>query len=160
MPRPLKSCILFYSMLANHHVYYKLARLTGTFKVIAIDFQCCILSGISLEGYQTIWVGPFSFAKGQQALYRKYSQTSQDHPAKRTSADMELRNYPKPKHLIFRDTKHEKTIIACSYLNFSIHKIHQNSKKWWLFRNCLVKMTLRLFQSISVAMNILQCQCF
>ena len=24
---------------------------------------------------------------------------SKDHPAKRTSADMQLRNYPKPKHL-------------------------------------------------------------
>ena len=36
-------------------------------------------------------VGPvFSFVE---------SITSQDHPAKRTSADMELRNYPKPKHL-------------------------------------------------------------
>ena len=40
---------------------------------------------------------PFSFAKGQQALSKV--QTSQDHPAKRTSADMELKNYPNPKHL-------------------------------------------------------------
>ena len=41
-----------------------------------------------------------------------------------------------------------KTIgMTCSYLSFSIQKIHQNSKKWWLafVRNCLVKMTLRLF---------------
>ena len=58
------------------------------------------------------------------------SITSQDHPAKRTSADMELRSYPKPKHLssklpnrnsYFLVTKHEKTIMACSYLNFSSH---------------------------------------
>ena len=53
---------------------------------------------------------------------------------------MELRNYPKPKHLssdlpntnsYFLATKHEKKTIgmACSYLNFSIQKIHQNSKK-------------------------------
>ena len=37
---------VYYFMLANHHVYYRLARLTGTFKIIAIDFQCCIFSGI------------------------------------------------------------------------------------------------------------------
>ena len=29
---------------------------------------------------------------------------------------------------IFLATKHEKTIMACSYLNFPIQKIHQNSK--------------------------------
>ena len=76
---------------------------------------------------------------------------SQDHPAKRTS-DMELRT----ETAIFLATKHEKAIMACSYLNFSIQKIHQNSKKIVAFvRNCLVKMTLRLFQSISVVMNIL-----
>ena len=56
---------------------------------------------VSLEGYQTICVRSFSFAKGQQA-FESINQSavcsSQDHP-KRTSADMELRNYPKPKHL-------------------------------------------------------------
>ena len=52
---------------------------------------------ISLEGYQTIFVGSFSFAKGQQALSKV--KTSQDHPAKRVSAYIELRNYPKPKRL-------------------------------------------------------------
>ena len=30
--------LVHYFMLANHHVYYRLARLTGTFKIIAIDF--------------------------------------------------------------------------------------------------------------------------
>ena len=29
---------------------------------------------------------------------------------------------------IFLGTKHEKTIMACSYLSFSVQKIHQNSK--------------------------------
>ena len=29
---------LYYFMLANDHVYYGLARLTGAFKIIAIDF--------------------------------------------------------------------------------------------------------------------------
>ena len=65
---------------------------------------------------------------------------------------MELRNYPKPNHnyqtetAISLTTKYEKTIKACSYLNFPIQKIHQNSKKWLAFvRQYLVKMTLRLF---------------
>ena len=74
---------------------------------------------------------------------------------------MELRNQA-PKNLnkylcnyqteaaIFLATKHEKT-MACSDLNFSIQKIHQNSKKMvTIMRTCLVKMTLRLFQSISI----------
>ena len=30
--------LAYYFMLANHHVYYRLARLTGAFKIIAIDF--------------------------------------------------------------------------------------------------------------------------
>ena len=30
--------LVHYFMLANHHVYYRLARLTGVFKIIAIDF--------------------------------------------------------------------------------------------------------------------------
>ena len=30
--------LVYYFMLANHHVYYRLARLTGAFKIIAIDF--------------------------------------------------------------------------------------------------------------------------
>ena len=78
-------------MLANHHVYYRLARLTGTFKIIAIDVYCCILSGIirRISNYMS-WGPDFLFVE---------STTSQDHPAKRASADMELRNYPKPKHL-------------------------------------------------------------
>ena len=38
-----------------------------------------------------------------------------------------LQNY-QTETAIFLATKHEKTIMACSYLNFSIQKIHQNSK--------------------------------
>ena len=30
--------LVHYFMLASHHVYYRLARLTGAFKIIAIDF--------------------------------------------------------------------------------------------------------------------------
>ena len=42
-----------------------------------------------------------------------------------------LHNY-QTETAIFVATKHRKTIMACIYLNFSIPKIHQNSKKWWL----------------------------
>ena len=52
---------------------------------------------VSLEGCQTICVEYFSSGKGQQALSKVWA--SQDHPAIRTSADMKLRKYPKPKHL-------------------------------------------------------------
>ena len=64
---------------------------------------------------------------------------SQYHRAKRTSANMELRNTQnlniylhnyETETVIFLATKHEKTIMACSYLNFPLQKIHQNSKKW------------------------------
>ena len=54
-------------MLANHQVCYRRARLTGIFKIIAIDFST-VYYQVSLEGYQTIFVGSFSVAKGQQAL--------------------------------------------------------------------------------------------
>ena len=84
---------------------------------------------------------------------------SQYHPAKGTSVNMELRNTQnlniylhnyKTEIAIFLATKHEKTIMACSYLNFYIQKINQISKhkqqKMVAFlKNCLVKMTLRLF---------------
>ena len=62
--------LVYYFVLANHHVYYRLARLTGAFKIVAIDFWCCILSGIirGTSNYIAICVGYFSFAKGQQAI--------------------------------------------------------------------------------------------
>ena len=85
-----KSCILFYSMLTNHHVYYWLVQL-GPLKLWLLIFSA-VLSVIILY-----MLGPFHLQKVQQALSKVY--TSQNHPAKRTSADMELRNYPKPKHL-------------------------------------------------------------
>ena len=69
-------------MLANHHVYYWLVQL-GPLKLQLLIFSA-VLSGIIMY-----IVGSFSFAKGQQALSKVY--TSQDHPAKRISADMELR---------------------------------------------------------------------
>ena len=44
-------------VLANHHIglYYRLAHLTVAFKIIAIDFECCIYQ-VSLEEHQTIYI--------------------------------------------------------------------------------------------------------
>ena len=47
----------------NHHAYYRLARLAGIFKIIAIYFWCCIYD---IKLY--ICVGSFSFAKSQQVV--------------------------------------------------------------------------------------------
>ena len=69
-----------------------------------------------------------SFAKCQQTFESIHQSVySQDHPKrKRTPADMDLRNYPKPgaylyncqtETAIFLAAKHEKT-IACTYLDF------------------------------------------
>ena len=88
-------------------------------------------------------------------LYRKYK------PVKITQKEHMLiwnsETTQKPKHLsspkrssYFLATKHEKTIMACSYLNFSVQKInqilkHKQQKMVAFLKNCLVKMTLRLF---------------
>ena len=85
-------------MLANQHVYYRLAHLTGTFKIIAIDFFYCIFSEIirRISNYMC-WV--LFICKRSTSFIGSKEQTGQDHPTKITSADMELRNYPKPKYL-------------------------------------------------------------
>ena len=80
---------------------------------------------ISLEGYQTICVRSFHLQRANE-LFQKHLASIQDHP-KRTSVDMERRNYPKPniylynyqiETTIFLATKCEKTIMPCSYLIF------------------------------------------
>ena len=59
-------------MLSNHHVYYRLAHLTGPFKIIAIDFQCCILSDIIRRTSNYIYLlDPFHLQRVNK-LYRKY----------------------------------------------------------------------------------------
>ena len=65
-----------------------------------------------------------------------------------------LHNY-QTETTIFLATKHEKTIImACSYSNVSIQKIHQKQQKMVAsVANGLGKMSLRLFQSTSVVTN-------
>ena len=86
---------------------------------------------ISLEGYQTISVRSFHLQRANE-LFQKHLASIQDHP-KRTSVDMELRNYPKPNIYLYNyqtetaislATKREKTIMACSYLfifNYFLH---------------------------------------
>ena len=80
-------------------------------------------------------LGPFHLQKVNK-FYRKYkpvritqkkeylliwsSETTQN-------LNIYLYNY-QTETAIFLATKHEKTIIACSYLNLSMQKIHQNSK--------------------------------
>ena len=70
---------VYYFMLANHHVYDRLNRLTRTFKIIAIDFQCYILSGIRrTSNYIAKCVGSFSICKakkGQQANIESINQS-------------------------------------------------------------------------------------
>ena len=65
-----------------------------------------------------------------------------------------LHNY-QTETTIFLATKHEKTIMmACSYSNFSVQKIHQKQQKMVAsVANGLGKMSLRLFQSTSVVIN-------
>ena len=75
---------------------------------------------ISLEGYQVICVRSFPFAKGQQAFDSvNQSIYSQDHP-KRTSADMELRNYPIPLRVPLK-TSVTLFVVLQLYWNFEVH---------------------------------------
>ena len=86
---------------------------------------------ISLEGYQTICVRSFHLQRANKISKVSGQYTVRmDHPTI-TSVDLELKNYPKSsiylynyqrETAIFQAAKHEKTIMACSYLissNFS-----------------------------------------
>ena len=90
-----------------------------------------------LSGIIAYMLGPFHLQRVNK-LYQKYapvripqqkehlliwnSETTQN-------LNIYLHNY-QTQTAIFLATKHEKTIgMACSYLNFSTQKIHQNSKK-------------------------------
>ena len=96
---------------------------------------------VSLEGHQTIYIcWILSICKGSTSYIESIINQSSS-PKKNIcwygtqklpkNPNIYLRNY-QTKAVIFLSTKHEKTIMACSYLNFSIQKMHQNSKKWWL----------------------------
>ena len=139
MPKTLKILQIYYFMLANHHIYYRLARLTVVFKIIAIDFQCLLLLGYHQRDIKLHELDPFHLQRVKK-LYRKHktvriTQQKEDlliwNSENTQNLNIYLHNY-QTETAIFLATKHEKTIMACSYLNFSIQKIHQNSKKWWL----------------------------
>ena len=98
------------------------------------------------------WVLPFHLQRVNK-LYRKYNQSGS--PSKSNicwnsettqNLNIYLHNY-QTEAAIFQATKHEKTIMACSYLNFSSHTENpsKQQKMVAVVRNCLVKMTLRLF---------------
>ena len=90
---------------------------------------------ISLEGYQIICVRSFSFAKGQQAFENIYKQVSiqSGSPKKEQlliwnsettqNLNIYLYNY-QTETVTFLATKHEKTIMICSYLIFFKHFLH------------------------------------
>ena len=107
-------------------------------------------------------LGPFHLQRVNK-LYQKYtpvritqqkehlliwnSETTQN-------LNIYLHNY-QTQTAIFLATKHEKNNwYGSSYLNFSMQKIHQNSKQWWLafVRNYLVKMTLFKVQSFKTVL--------
>ena len=106
-------------------------KMLKQFKIIAI---IAIIRRTSNYMYV---LDPFRLQKVNKLYYRKYKPvriTQKEHLLiwnTETTQNNYLRNY-QTETAIFLATKHEKTIMACSYLNFSMQKIHQNSKKWWL----------------------------
>ena len=110
---------------------------------------------LSLEGYQNV-LGPF-YLQRVNKFCRKYKLV-QDYQQKNQlliwnsettqHLNIYLHNY-QTETAIFLATKHEKTIMACNYLNFSIQKIYTSKQQNMVafVRNCLEKMTLTLFFS-------------
>ena len=101
---------------------------------------------VSLEGYQTICVGYNFHLQRVNKLYRKYKPvriTQQEHlliwnSETTQNLNIYLHNYPAEATTVLA-TKHEKPIMACSCLNFSIQKIHQNSKNGGFYEELLSK---------------------
>ena len=128
--------LVYYFMLADHHACYRLARLTRAFKLLIFS---AVYYRVSIERYQTTCAGSFSVLKGRK-LYRKYKSVRITQEKEHLliwnwettqNLNIYLHNYQR-EIAIFLATKYEKAIMAGSYLNFSIQKIHQNIKKWWL----------------------------
>ena len=84
-------------------------------------------------------LGPFHWKRANK-LYRKYkpvriTQEKEHLLIWNSEATQNLKSYLhnyQTETAICLATKHEKTIMASNYLNFSIQKIHQSSRKWWL----------------------------
>ena len=105
-----------------------LVRSTGTFKIITIDFSA-VLSGNILYV-----LGPFQLQRLNK-LHRKYTpiRTSQQ---KWTSADMELRNYPKPKYL--------SSWLPDRNSYFSSYKVWKNNYGIQLFKFSIQKILIKI----------------
>ena len=109
--------LVYFFLLANRHLYYRLARLTGAFKIIAIDFQWCILSGIILRTSHYIYVLDPSHFQRVNKLYQKYKPvriTQKEHlliwnSETTQNLNIYLRNY-QTETAIFLATKHEKQL--------------------------------------------------
>ena len=134
---------------------------------------------ISLKGYLTICViTPFSFAKGQPSFESlNQSAVYSQYQPKRTSADRYgTQKLAKTLTFIFITSKQKQLFCWLFPLNYdmqlfdffkNISFIFENTENTSKQRkivafvsNCLVKMSLRLFRSISVFMNMVWWQCF
>ena len=94
------------------------------------------------------WVVPFHLQRVNK-LYRKYNQSvitqQKEHlliwnSETTQNLNIYLHNY-QTETAIFLATKHEKTIMACSYLNFSSHteNTSKQQKMVAFVGNCLVR---------------------
>ena len=91
---------------------------------------------VSLEGYKTICVGSFSFAKGQQALYRKHKPvriTQQEHlliwnSETTQNLNIYLHNY-QTETANFLATKHEKQLCYGTQLFKFFHTEHTSKQQ-------------------------------
>ena len=94
MARPLKTLYIILSIvLANHHMCIADCLIhLGTLKIILIE--CYVLSDL-ITNIKLYVLDPFHLQAVNNLSKLNQSIYSQDHP-KRTSADMELRNLPKP----------------------------------------------------------------
>ena len=65
--------LVYYFVLANHHVglYYRLTRLIVVFKIIVIDFKCCIYQ-VPLKGHHAIVYMCWMNGRMVSKLYGKY----------------------------------------------------------------------------------------
>ena len=95
----------------SSYVYCRLACLTGAFKIILIQWY-----RISLEGHQIIYMCQIFFICKGAASFRKYKPMNIQ--SRYGNSENTHRNS------YFLATKHEKTIMVCSYLNFYKYFLH------------------------------------
>ena len=144
MPRPLKALYIYILCLLIIMYLSGIIRRTSNYIYIYVCVCVCVC---------VCWI--LFIYKGSTSYIQSINQSRSP---KKNTCWYGTQKLPKNLNIylhqteaaIFLATKHEKTIMACSYLNFSIQKINQISKhkqqKMVAFlKNCSVKMTLRLF---------------